>query len=169
MIQVERKRQKKEEPQPRKFLGGVLRDMELAKEVDWQKHRQEILDRLENEEIARHRKMEKAKKLHKSWELNKECRRILQELNKNWVKLEDKIEEQRAKERKEIQLSKAMEKKRKYKEKQDMKDKNKKITDMFKTIPKTEARKIEDALRNEENREHWRTVVAHIRRSSVIK
>ena len=47
--------------------------MELAKEVDWQKHRQEILDSLENEEIARHKKMEKATASELSDELIQTC------------------------------------------------------------------------------------------------
>ena len=119
---LERKRQRKEEGGPRKFLGGVMRDMELAEEVDWEKRRQEILARLEKEEVERTRKIEKAEKLQRSWELNRECRKILQELNNNWVSLEDRIEEQKTKENREHQIGKAQEKKRKYKEKQVIKE-----------------------------------------------
>ena len=49
---VVRKRTKKEDP-PMKLLRGVLHDMEIVKEVDLSKRRQEILDTLEKEEIKR--------------------------------------------------------------------------------------------------------------------
>ena len=105
--------------------------------------------------------MEKAKTLQKSWELNRECRKILQELNSNWVSLEDKIVEQRINEKRDLQIGKAMEKRNKYKEKQLIQEKNQKITDMFEAIPKTEARKIQDDLRAEDNRE-FREIKANL-------
>ena len=44
-------------------------------------------------------------------------------------------------------------KKNEYKEKQMIKAKTMKITDMFSTVPKTEARRIEDEIRKEDKRE----------------
>ena len=44
-------------------------------------------------------------------------------------------------------------KKNEYKEKQMIKAKTMKITDMFSTVPKTEARRIEDVIRKEDKRE----------------
>ena len=35
---------------PRKILGGVTKGMELAKEVDWQKRREEIIERMNRDE-----------------------------------------------------------------------------------------------------------------------
>ena len=55
----------------RKILGGVMKDMELAPEVDWQALRNEIMERLHREEMERRRKIEKAKKLQNSWDLTR--------------------------------------------------------------------------------------------------
>ena len=55
-----------------------MRDMELVEEVDWKKRLKEILERMEKEERARIQRIEKARKLQKSWELNRECRKIIQ-------------------------------------------------------------------------------------------
>ena len=79
-----------------------MRDLEVVEEVDWKKRRKEILERMEKEERARIRRIEKARKLQKSWELNRECRKITQELNNNWKSLEDRMEERREVERREI-------------------------------------------------------------------
>ena len=51
-----------------KILGEVLTGVELAQEVDWQKHRQEILEEMRKEEEQRQRRIEKKKKLEESWE-----------------------------------------------------------------------------------------------------
>ena len=42
--------------------------MELAEEVDWQRHRQDILERMRKEEELRQRWIEKREKLEESWE-----------------------------------------------------------------------------------------------------
>ena len=60
-----------------------MRDLEVVEEVDLKKRRKEILERMEKEERARIQRIEKARKLQKSWELNRECRKITQELNNN--------------------------------------------------------------------------------------
>ena len=78
-----------------RFLRGIMRDMELVEEVDWKKRLKEILERMEKEERARIQRIEKARKLQKSWELNRECRKIIKELNNNWISLEDRMEERR--------------------------------------------------------------------------
>ena len=150
VAEVVKKKPRKEEVPPGRFLGGILKDMELVVEVDWQKRRQEILERMEQEERTRIQRMERAKKLQKSWELSRECRKILQEMNHNWISLEDRIEEKRESEKREIQVEKATRKGKEYKEKQLIKAKNMKITDMFSSIPKTEARRIEEEVRKEE-------------------
>ena len=51
-----------------KDSGEVLTGVELAEEVDWQKHRQEILEEMRKEEEQRQRRIEKRKKLEESWE-----------------------------------------------------------------------------------------------------
>ena len=111
----ERKKARREQP-TQKFLGGVLKDMELVKEIDWKVRRQEILDRLEKEERERVEKIEKAQKLQKTWELNIECRRLLKEFNTNWTSLEDKIENKKEKEKRDLQIEKAKDKKKQFKE-----------------------------------------------------
>ena len=55
--------------------------------------------------------------------------------------------------RRELQVAKALKKKRKFKEKEQILAKNRKITEMFNSIPKTEATKIEEDLRKEDVRE----------------
>ena len=123
----------------------VLPDMEVVKEIHWKKHRQEIIDREDRKE--RIQRIEKAKRLNKTWELSRECRRMLQELNPNWVNLEDKKEVQEEKTRRVMQVEKAREKKRKFKEMELIKTKNKKISEMLINIPKTETKRIKDELR----------------------
>ena len=56
-------RKKQKRNTPRKIIGGVLMDMELAVEVDWQKRRKEIIQRIQKDEEDRKRKIEKSKKL----------------------------------------------------------------------------------------------------------
>ena len=55
-----------------KFLGGEIRDAELEEEIDWERRRQEILERLRKEESERLERIEKAKKLQKGWEMLRE-------------------------------------------------------------------------------------------------
>ena len=153
VLEVTRKKARKEKEgrQPGRILGGIMRDMELAEQVDWQKRRKDILEEMEREEKLRIQRIEKAKKLQKTWELNRECRKIIQDLNYNWISLEDREEERRQTEKREAQLEKARMKKNEYKDKMMIKDKNTKITEMFNSIPKTEAKKIEEEIRKEDN------------------
>ena len=59
------KRRRIVQQESRKFLGGELREMELEEEVDWKKRREEILERLNNEEKERLERIEMAKAAEK--------------------------------------------------------------------------------------------------------
>ena len=78
---------------------------------------------------------------------------MLQDLNTNWESLEDWEEAKERNTRREIQIAKALGKKRNFNEKEQILAKNRKITEMFNSIPKTEATKIEDEMRKEDIRE----------------
>ena len=78
---------------------------------------------------------------------------MLQDLNTNWESLEDRQEAKERNKRREIQIAKALGKKRNFNEKEQILAKNRKITEMFNSIPKTEATKIEDEMRKEDIRE----------------
>ena len=106
------KKIRKETPAPVKFLGGEWKDMELEEEVDWQKRREEIIRRLEQEEEIRIQKIEKAKRLSKGWEMMRECRRIIGENSTKWKTLKERIEEVETEESRQRQLEKAEAKKR---------------------------------------------------------
>ena len=147
------KKIRKETPAPVKFLGGEWKDMELEEEVDWKKRREEIIRRLEQEEEMRLQKIEKAKRLSKGWEMMRECKRIIGENSTKWKTLTDRREEVEIEEGRQIQLEKAEAKKKEFKKKMMINDKNKKITEMLSTIPKTEKERIEGEIRREENRE----------------
>ena len=145
------KRKKAEEPQ--RILGGIWKDMELAEEVDWQKRRQEILEELEKEEEKRVKRVEKAKKLEQSWELMRQCRRILKENHTKWQDDAERKEEIDKNEKRAEQMSKAAKKKSEFKEKQDIREKNLKITMLLEKIPKSEAQRIEEEVRRAEKLE----------------
>ena len=144
---------KKKLEEPRKFLGAVLKDMEMAEELDWQKHRLEILENIRKEEEARLGRIERAKKLEQSWDLMRQCRRILKENHTKWLDTEERKEEFDKNVKKMEQLEKAAKKKMEFKEKQEIKTKNQKITTLLKTIPKTEAQRIEEEVRRVEKLE----------------
>ena len=55
---LENKR-RREEP-PKKILGVIIRDMDIEKEFDWQKHREEQLEVMRTEEEQRLQRIEKA-------------------------------------------------------------------------------------------------------------
>ena len=57
-------------------------------------------------------------------------------------------------------------KKNEYKEKQMIKAKNMKNTDMFSTVPKTEERRIEDEIRKEDKRE-FKEIKANLSRKWI--
>ena len=78
---------------------------------------------------------------------------MLQDLNTNWESLEDWEEMTERNTRREIQIAKALGKKRNFNEKEQILAKNRKITEMFNSIPKNEATKIEDEMRKEDIRE----------------
>ena len=50
----------KKNPQVR-FLGGIIKDMVIEKEIDWQARRKEILENMKREEEERTAKIEKSK------------------------------------------------------------------------------------------------------------
>ena len=55
------------EAQPEKIIiGGVIRDMVLEEEINWSRRREEILARLEAEELERERRIEKAQKMSRA-------------------------------------------------------------------------------------------------------
>ena len=87
----------------------------------------------------------------KTWELTIEC--ILKENKENWAILEENKEQREKEKRKKEQIAKAQEKKRKFEEKQEEKKLTRKITDMFSSIPKTEAEKIEREMKRDEKLE----------------
>ena len=95
--------------------------MELAVEVDWQARRKEIIERIEREEKDRLRKIEKAKNLQKSWELTRECNRILDEGLSTWKTPGERQEEKEVEDKRENQIAKAKAKKKAYKEKEEKK------------------------------------------------
>ena len=127
--------------------------MELAPEIDWQARRKEIIERINRDELERVRKIEKAKKLQKSWELTIECNRILDEGLSTWKTLGERKENQEEINRREDQLEKARSKQKAYKKKREEKDKCRKINEMFKEVPKTEAARIASEIRKEEKEE----------------
>ena len=136
-----------------KFLGEEIRDAVIEEPVDWQKRRKEIIERMENEEEERRKKIEKAKKLQKSWELNNECRRLLKEYDRGWEEIEDKREKEKKEWEKKERIKKANSRKEEYKEKERRKEYDRKITEMLKSIPVVESEKIENTIRREENQE----------------
>ena len=56
-----------------RILGEVIRGAELAEKVDWEERRREILENLRKEEEERVKKIEKAQRLSRGWELNRLC------------------------------------------------------------------------------------------------
>ena len=64
--------------------------MVIEEPIDWQTRRKEIMERLENEEKLRLEKIEKARRLQRSWELTKRCREILKENCNAWIERDEK-------------------------------------------------------------------------------
>ena len=136
-----------------RILGEEIRDAVLEDPIDWQKRRLEILARMENEEEMRRRKIEKAKKLQKSWELNNECRRLLKEYDRSWEEIKDDREKERKECEKAERIRRATLRKEEYKEKEKVKERDRKITEMLHSLPEVESERIEKEVRKEENRE----------------
>ena len=146
-------RKKKKPNPPGKILGGVIKGMELAKEIDWQKRREEIIEMMRKDEEDRRKRIEKATKLQKSWELMRECSRILEEGLSTWKTRSEREDDMvEANERAE-RVGRANAKKMEYRKKEEIKDKCRKITDMFKEVPKTEAQRMATEIRKEEKAE----------------
>ena len=91
--------------------------------------------------------MEKASRLQKGWELRKKCKRLLLEYNNEWREEEDRKERTRKDHESNEQKEKAKTEKTQFEEKQAIKRKTQKITDMLEMIPKTEAERIELEIR----------------------
>ena len=142
--------------------------MKLAVEVDWQKRRKEIIERIQKDEEDRKRKIEKAKKLQKSWDFTRECIRLLEEGLSTWKTLEERKEDQEVKNRRENQKEKAEIKKKEYKKKEERKQKCRKINEFFKEIPKTEAARIASEIRKDEMEELTRMKEKHERNGEGI-
>ena len=133
-----------------KILGGEIKGMIIEEKIDWQARRQEILKRLEEEEEERSRRLEKAQRLNRSWELMRLCKEYIRENSNKWVDRED--EEEKARKREE-QRQKALNKKEEFKKKHENKMKMQKITDLLTKIPMEEARKIEMDIKRKERNE----------------
>ena len=146
-------RKKKKPNPPGKILGGVIKGMELANEIDWQKRREEIIEMMRKDEEERRKRIEKATKLQKSWELVRECSRILEEGLSTWKTRSEREDDMvEANERAE-RIGRANAKKMEYRKKEEIKDKCRKITDMFKEVPRTEAQRMAAEIRKEEKAE----------------
>ena len=127
--------------------------MEIEPPIDWQKRRREILARLEEEEKTRVARIEKARRLSRGWELIRICREIIKENAKGWEDRKEWAEAEEVLRKRREQVDKANYKKRKFKEKQQVKDRERKITEMMEKIPIVEAEKIEREVRKEEKLE----------------
>ena len=132
-----------------KILGLEIKDAELEEPIDWQKRREEILERLRSEEEERRKRIEKAARLQKGWELTIECKRLLLEYSNEWRDDEKRVKDRERKEQRE----KAASKKAAFEEKQKIKGIHRRISDMLESVPKTEAEKIELEMRKKENDE----------------
>ena len=126
-----------------------MRDMEIEEEVDWKKRREEILERLEKEEKDRLEKIDKAKRLEKSWEMSRECRKIIQENTNKWMTMEERKEKMNKDER----FKTIATKKRGIQEQKTKNDKLRRIDEMYAAIPKTEEQRIKEEIKREENLE----------------
>ena len=134
-------------------MGQEIKDAVLEKPIDWQKRRKEILERIRDEEEERRKKIAKATRLQKGWELTIECKRLLIEYDNEWQEEENRREKRRKEQERNEQREKAKAKKAQFEEKQSVKRKNQKITEMLEKIPKTEAEKIEMEIKREEKTE----------------
>ena len=65
--------------------GEIITNFEIEK-VDWEKVLQEHHDRLEKETREKVQRLRKKEIMEKSFLLNRECRRFLEENEKNWEK-----------------------------------------------------------------------------------
>ena len=126
-----------------RVLGQEIKDAVLEEPIDWQKRRKEILERIKEEEERMKKKIRKASRLQKGWELTIECKRLLIEYDNVWQEEEDKREKRRKEQERNEQREKARIKKAKFDEKQEIKRNNQKITDMLEKIPRTEAERID--------------------------
>ena len=134
-------------------LGQRIKDAILEEPIFWHKRRREILERMREEEDARNRRIEKATRIQRGWELTVECKRLLLEFDNEW-KNEEKRKEKRQKDlERQDQIGRAAGKKRTFEEKQKKSKIDQKITDMLKSIPRNEAEKIEAEVRRKENEE----------------
>ena len=75
--------------------------------------------------------------------LNIECRKFLKDNERNWLEHREEMEKLEIETMRQEKLRKARGKKAKSQENQEIKDKNRKITEMLEKIPTVEADRIE--------------------------
>ena len=138
------------EEQPRKILGGRIRGMEIEKDFDWQKHREEQLELMRKEEEQRLQRIEKARRLQRSFELMRECKKIIEENNTKWMHEDERRLEKDEQENRLVQIEKAKTRKKEFEEKQRKRETTRKITDLLEKIPEVEVNKIENEIRRKE-------------------
>ena len=107
-------------------------------------------DKAKEEELERIRRIEKARRLSKSWELMRLCKEYIQENSSRWMGREDEEEKERKREERRL---KAGGKKEESRRKQEEKKKVQKITDLLAKIPVVEAQRIEIEVKRRERNE----------------
>ena len=124
-----------------------------GREANWQRRIQEIFDKLKKEEKGQKERIENSKRLSRSWELMKICREIIKENMNVWIERKEEAKKESDKIEKQEMIGRARSKKRDYYEKENLKDRERKITDMLKRIPIVGAERIEKEAKKTENLE----------------
>ena len=135
-----------ESDSPPILYGEVRGDMEPWI-VDWEKRRREREEEIERKEKERQKQIAKARRLDESWELARQCRKILIEPRDGGK--EARIIERRELEERSERLARAGEQRKAT----NTKLKQKEITEMLKKIPREEADNIENEIKEEEKEE----------------
>ena len=144
-----------------RILGEVIRGAELAEKVDWEERRREILENLRKEEEERVKKIEKAQRLSRGWELNRLCREIIKENVRNWDERDEKLEREKVENVRRERIEKAERKKQEFREKRET---NRKITEMLESIVVSRG-----AENREGNKEERKLGAKHHEKESVEK
>ena len=128
---VSKKMKRDEQQKPVRFLGAVEKDMILEDEIDWEKRRKEILAEIRKQEEERETRIQKARMMEKSWELVRECRKFLQDNERTWQEHREEMRSKEEEAARQQQIGRAVEKQRKFREKQEVKDKKRRNNEML--------------------------------------
>ena len=130
------------------YEGETIVDFEIEEKRDWDKVVKEHTERLEKEAKEREEKIKHNEIKEKSWQLYKECKKFLEDNEKNWEKLKvEREKEEQRKHRLHIARKQQEESRKRIKEKKLKED----IAENLKKLPEVKRNEIlqeEKRLRN---------------------